>query len=218
MLIIGLTIFICEPLYRYLILPDVPLIFSNYLTKANGSIFTIIPWFGYVAFGAFISTLFYRYLERPKFKIAIVSSFLIFGIALIFKSSWFFMKLHYWLDITVFKEVAYYNYLFSRLGNVLILFSIFYLAENYIKQPLILKIGQKTLSIYVIHFIIIYGSFTGLGLHQIIGKTLEPWQAIIGAFIFLSVVCFISFHYAKTNAFVYSNTQKFMDKIKRYTN
>lgn len=217
MLVLGLTVFTSEPLYRYLELPEIPKLLSNYVSKANGSVFTIIPWFGYVAFGAFISTLFYRYLERPKFKMAIVSGFLIFGIALIFKSSWLFMKLYYWFDISLFKDVAYYNYLFTRLGNVLILFALFYLAENYIKQPLILRIGQKTLSIYVIHFIIIYGSFTGIGLHQLIGKNLVPWQAIIGALIFLSVVCFISFHYAKTNAFVYSNVQKFVDKIKRYT-
>lgn len=218
MLIIGIVIFMTEPLYRYLELPQLPILFSNYLSKANGSIFTIIPWFGYVAFGAFISTLFYRYVERPKFKIAIVSGFFIVGIVLILKSSYIFMKLFYWLDVSLFKDVAYYNYLFTRLGNVLILFALFYAAENYIKKPLILKIGQKTLSIYVIHFIIIYGSFTGLGLHQIIGKTLIPWQAIIGALLFLSVVCFISFHYAKTNAFVYSNTRKLIDKIKRYTN
>lgn len=214
MLILGLTIFISEPSYRYLELPKVPVLFSNYLTKTDGSIFTIIPWFGYVAFGAFISTLFYRYVERPKFKMAIVSGFFVFGIALIFTSSWLFMKLYYWLDISIFKEVAYYNYLFTRLGNVFILFSFFYLAENYIKQPLILRIGQKTLSIYVIHFIIIYGSFTGLGLTQLIGKTLVPWQAIIGALLFLSVVCFMSFYYAKTNAFVYSNVQKLVDKFK----
>ncbi|MBF8151073.1 DUF1624 domain-containing protein [Winogradskyella sp. F6397] len=217
MFLLGITIFTTEPLYRYLELPEVPVVFSNYLSKANGSIFTIIPWFGYVAFGAFISTLFYRYVERPKFKMTIVSGFFIFGIALIFGSSELLMKFYYAFDIVLFKDVAYYNYLFTRLGNVLILFSLFYLLETYIKQPLILRIGQKTLSIYVIHFIIIYGSFTGIGLHQIIGKTLLPWQAIVGAIIFLSVVCFISFHYAKTNVFVYNKLQLFWDKIKKYT-
>ncbi|NRD21464.1 DUF1624 domain-containing protein [Winogradskyella eckloniae] len=217
MLVLGISIFIAEPLYRYLELPHTPLIFSNYLTKVNGSIFTIIPWFGYVAFGAFISTLFYRYVQRPQFKSFIVSSFLLFGFALITKSSWLFMKLYFWLDISLLKDVAYYNYLFTRFGNVLILFALFYAFENFIKPPIILKIGQKTLSIYVIHFIIIYGSFTGLGLSQLIGQTLVPWQAVIGALMFLSLVCVISFYYVRTNAFVYSNTIKLLDKIKRYT-
>lgn len=218
MLLLGLTIFITEPLYRDLELTNVPKLFSNYLTKSNGSVFTILPWFGYMAFGAFIATLFYRYLERPRFKIAAVSGFLIVGLLLILKSSWLFNVLYFKLDIKLLQDVAYYNYLFTRLGNVLILFSLFYLAENYIKQPLILKIGQKTLSIYVIHFIIIYGSFTGIGLHQLIGKTLVPWQAIIGAIVFLITVCFISFHYVKTNAFLYSSARKIAEKIKTYTN
>ena len=78
------------------------------------------------------------------------------------------------LDIQLFMDAASYNYLFTRLGNVFIYFALFYALEKYLKIPLILKIGQKTLSIYVIHFIIIYGSFTGIGLKHIIGKTLNP--------------------------------------------
>ncbi len=215
MLLFGLTIFITEPLYRYLELPNVPIVFANYFSKANGSIFNIIPWFGYVAFGAFISTLFYRYLERPRFKIAIVTSFFIVGVLLITQSSWLLMQFYYATDIELLKDVAYYNYLFTRLGNVLILFALFYSAEQYIKQTVILKIGQKTLSIYVIHFIIIYGSYTGIGLHQLIGKRLLPWQAVIGAIVFLTIVCTISFYYVKTNAFLYSGIRKIIDKIKR---
>lgn len=215
MLSFSVVIFITEPLYRHLELPNIPALLSNYITKTNGSVFTILPWFGYTAFGAFIATLFYRYLERPRFKIATVSGFFIIGMLLIQKSSWLFMKLYYTFDIELLKDVAHYNYLFTRLGNVLIIFSLFYLAERYIKQPLILKIGQKTLSIYVIHFIIIYGSFTGIGLHQLIGKTLVPWQAIIGAVLFLTSVCFLSFYYGKTNAFVYSGIRRLIDKIKR---
>ncbi|WP_299126133.1 heparan-alpha-glucosaminide N-acetyltransferase domain-containing protein [uncultured Winogradskyella sp.] len=217
MLLIGITIFITEPLYRSLELTNVPDIFANYLSKSNGSIFNIIPWFGYVAFGGFISTLFYRFVERPRFKIAIVSGFFVVGILLITKSSWLLMQLYFITDIELLKDVAYYNYLFTRFGNVLILFGLFYAAEKYIKQPIILKIGQKTLSIYVIHFIIIYGSYTGIGLHQVIGKTLVPWQAIIGALIFLTTVCFISFHYVKTNKFIYSSARNIIDKVKKYT-
>lgn len=217
MLLFGLIIFISEPLYRYLELPNVPLIFSNYISKANGSVFTILPWFGYLCFGAFIATIFYRYLKRPKFKLSIVSGFLVLGVILITSSSWVLMKLYYFSNIQILKDVAYYNYLFTRLGNVFVLFGLFYLFENYIKQQLILKIGQKTLSIYVIHFIIMYGSFTGLGLHQLIGKVLNPWQAAGGALLFLAVVCFISFYYAKTNVIVYKGIRSVIDKIKRYT-
>ena len=215
-LVLGFTVFITEPLYRHIELPNTPLLFSNYLTKNNGSVFTLLPWFGYTAFGAFIATLFYRYIERPRFKLVIVSAFFSAGLFLIFKSSWLLNELYYLLDVLLLREVAYYNYLFSRLGDVLVLFSVFYLAESYIKQPLILKIGQKTLSIYVIHFTLLYGSFIGVGLHQLIGKTLAPWQAIIGALLFLSIVCFISFYYAKTNAYIYTKIRHIIEKVKAF--
>ena len=214
MFLIGMAIFITEPLYRFLELPDLPISISNYFSKANGSVFNIIPWFGYIAFGAFISTLFYRYLERPRFKIAVISSFLVIGLLLINFSSLLLMKIYAITDFQLLKDVALYNYLFIRLGNVLVLFSVFYAIEHYIKQPLILKIGQKTLSIYVIHFIIIYGSYTGLGLYQIIGKRLVPFQAIFGALMFLTTVVFISFYYAKTNKFIYSVIRKLIDRLK----
>jgi uncharacterized membrane protein len=216
MFLLGMVIFITEPLYRFLELPTIPIVISNYFSKANGSIFNIIPWFGYIAFGAFISTLFYRYVERPRFKIAIISSFFIIGLLLINFSSWLLMYLYAITDFQLLKDVALYNYLFIRLGNVLVLFSIFYAIEDYIKQPLILKIGQKTLSIYVIHFIIIYGSYTGLGLSQIIGKQLVPFQAIFGALLFLTTVVFISFYYAKTNRFIYSAIRKVIEKVKNH--
>lgn len=215
MLQIGILIFTTEPLYRDLVLPNIPEFLANYMTKSNGSVFTILPWFGYIAFGAFIATLFYGYVDRPKFKPSIIAGLFIVGLFLINTSSYALMKLYYCSDFVLLKEVAYFNYLYTRLGNVLILFAIFYLFESIVKQPLILKIGQKTLSIYIIHFIIIWGSFTGTGLHQIIGKTLVPWQAILGALLFLTVVCFISFHYTKTNAFVYSKIRILIDKIKR---
>jgi uncharacterized membrane protein len=217
MFLFGVIIFMTEPMYRFLELPSLPIAISNYFSKANGSVFNMIPWFGYIAFGAFISTLFYRYLERPKFKIAIISSFFIIGILLVNLSSWFLLKLFAITDFHLLKDVASYNYLFIRLGNVLVLFSFFYAIEHYIKQPLILKIGQKTLSIYVIHFIIIYGSYTGIGLSQIIGRTLVPFQAIFGAMLFLTTVVFISFYYAKTNKFIYSVTRKLIDRLKKRT-
>jgi len=207
-------VFLFEPMYRNLELPNIPIPISNYFSKSNGSIFTLIPWFGYMAFGAFIATLFYKYLAKNRFKTNTIIGFILTGIVLINFSSHLLMLLHFSFDVELFKEVAYYNYLFTRLGNVLILFALFYLFEFLVKQPLILKIGQKTLSIYVIHFIIIYGSFTGLGLNQIIGPTLKPVPAIVGAILFLVVVCLLSFYYMKPNKFIYQQIRKFLDSRK----
>jgi uncharacterized membrane protein len=214
-LLLGFTIFLTERIYFDASFEGLPLVISNFISKANGSVFTIIPWFGYVAFGAFIATLFHRYLKQPKFKTIIISSFAITGFVLIFYSTPILASIYKLTHIKIFLFSAGYNYLFTRLGNVLIYFAFFYSLEKYLKLPLILKIGQKTLSIYVIHFIIIYGSFTGIGLNTIIGKTLTPIQAVFGAIIFLICVCIISFYYVKTNALLYAHFRRLFDKLKR---
>ncbi|SFD25397.1 heparan-alpha-glucosaminide N-acetyltransferase domain-containing protein [Algibacter pectinivorans] len=213
---IGCICFITEPLYREITLNNVPIVFANYITKTNGSIFTILPWFGYSAFGACISTVFFRHAHREKFKISTVISLFVIGVFLIYFSSLFLTKLSHITSVPLFKMSAEYNYLFTRLGNVLILFGVFYALENYLKQSIIARIGEKTLSIYVIHFIILYGSYTGYGFKRFLSKTLEPETAGFGAILFMITVCVISFHYGKTNTFVYNLIRKTVDKLKNY--
>ncbi|WP_052184135.1 heparan-alpha-glucosaminide N-acetyltransferase domain-containing protein [Psychroserpens sp. Hel_I_66] len=208
LLAFGCICFLTEPLYRSLDLSHIPVVFANYMTKANGSIFTILPWFGYTAFGGFLATVFFSHVHRNRFRLVTVLSFFIFGSILIEYSSLILMKIHLWTHIEIFKSSANYNYLFTRFGNVLVLLGVFYAAERFLKGSLIGKIGQKTLSIYVIHFIIIFGSFTGFGLNRFYLKSLNPSEAIIGAIIFMVVVCFISFYYVKTNAFIYKGVRK----------
>ncbi len=212
--LLGFLIFLSEPLYRALNFETIPAIFNNYVSKSNGSIFTITPWFGYIAFGAYLATLFHKYLHVAHFKKIAVTSFLIVGCLLIQYSSDLLISLYMVTDVKLFRDAANYNYLFTRLGNVFLYFSFFYGFEKFLKFPLILKIGQKTLSIYVIHFIIIYGSFTGIGLNSLIGKILTPWQAVFGAILFMTTVCFISFYYVQTNAFLYSHLRDFFHKVK----
>ncbi|TXE19645.1 DUF1624 domain-containing protein [Psychroserpens burtonensis] len=212
--ILGCFSFLTEPLYRRLDLSHIPIVFANYMTTTNGSIFTILPWFGFTAFGGFLATIFFSHVHRNRFRLVTVLSFFIFGSLLIEYSSLLLMKLYYWTDIALFKASAYYNYLFTRFGDVLLLLGVFYAAEPFLKGSLIGKIGQKTLSIYVIHFIIIFGTFTGLGLNHFYFKALNPTEAIIGALVFMVVVCFISFYYVKTNAFIYKGVRKMIGRHK----
>ncbi|WP_299227883.1 heparan-alpha-glucosaminide N-acetyltransferase domain-containing protein [uncultured Psychroserpens sp.] len=215
LLLVGSLCFLCEPLYRNLDLNQIPQVLANYMTKANGSIFTILPWFGFTAFGGFLATIFFSHVHKNRFRLITVISFFAIGSLLVEYSSWLLMKLYYLTDIELFKSSAYYNYLFTRFGNVLILFGAFYAAEPLLKGSLISKIGQKTLSIYVIHFIIIFGSFTGIGLKLFFQKSLNPTEAILGAIAFMIIVCIISFHYVKTNAFIYNYLRLLMKAIKR---
>lgn len=212
---IGFLCFVSEPLYRTLSLENTPLFLANYITKTNGSVFTILPWFGYSAFGAFISTIFFRHVHRDGFKHITVVMFFIVGVFLIYFSSLCLTKLSHLTGIELLKMSADYNYLFTRLGNVLILFGTFYALETFLNKSIISRIGEKTLSIYVIHFVLLYGSFTGYGLKRFLSKSLEPSIAISGAILFMVVVCFLSFHYAKTNTFVYNVVIKVIDRFRK---
>jgi uncharacterized membrane protein (DUF485 family) len=98
---------------------------------------------------------------------------------------------------------------------VLVIFGLFYAFEAYLKQPVVLKIGQKTLSIYVIHFVLLYGSFTGLGLNQILGKILSPLEVVFGAVCFLVTVSLISIYIIKANTHVYKYITDKLHDLKR---
>lgn len=224
--VIATAIFVTEPLYRSFgvrlepgvydcdgFCPDGWRFFTNWISKGNGSVFTIIPWYGYMAYGAFIATIFDKYVNRSKFKISTVAAFMFAGILLSTKSTPFLFWLGDVLNMQLLKDAASYNYLFQRLGNVFIIISLFYMLERYLKGSTIARIGQKTLSIYVIHFAILYGAIVGLGLYQLFGKTLTPWQAAGGAVCFVIGVCIIALYGGRTNAFFYSHLRKFSRKI-----
>ncbi len=213
--IIGCLCFITEPIYRNWVITDVPLFFANYMTNINGSVFTILPWFGYTAFGAFLSTIFFRHAHRNRFKTFTITIFFIVGYFLVYYSSWLLKELFYLTNIDLLILSADYNYLFTRLGNVLILFGVFYTFERFLKQSLIARIGEKTLSIYVIHFIILFGSFTGVGLKRFFNEALNPNEAVVGAMLFIVIVCLISFYYARTNHFVYNLARKLIEIFKK---
>lgn len=211
--IIGCVIFLCEPLYRDLRLDNVPVVFANYVSKANGSVFTIIPWFGYVAFGGFLATIFFRSSQSKGFKKIMIAVFFGIGSLLLWCSTDTLHFIYYITKIELFESSANYNYLFLRLGNVFFYFGTFYLLERFMKQSIVTKIGEKTLNIYVVHFIIIYGSFTGIGLKHFWYKSLEPWEAVFGAIAFIIVVCLIVLNIGKTNHFIYINLRRLLHLV-----
>lgn len=191
LLLLGILIFITQPLFESMGLHFLPETLANYFTKKYGSIFTLIPWFGYVCFGGFLAITFLRYGKQPKFYPFIITVLLISGFSLTNLSSDFMMFLYDMSQIQVFKSVAYNNYLFIRLGNVSFIFAIFIWLRNYLTLPVFTNIGGKTLSIYILHFFVLYGSWFGLGLNRFFYLTLDPLQVIIGAILFVAGICFL---------------------------
>lgn len=197
LLAVALLLFIFEPQYKQLTYAFLPDVLANYFTRANGSVFTIIPWFGYASFGAFVSILFTRYKGVKHFYTVAISIAVVTGLLLIFYSSSFFVIISELTGLQLFADISYNNYLFIRLGDVLLAFVIFMLVRQWLTNSTLLKIGQSTLSIYVIHFMILYGSFTGLGLYQYYNHSLPPSIAISGAIVFMIVCSFTALLYEK---------------------
>ena len=75
------------------------------------------------------------------------------------------------------------------------------------------KNRKKTLSLYVIHFIILYGSFFDIGLKNI-GKTLTPIPVAIGAFLFILLTIFVSFNYPKAKLIAKNKSRSVLEILR----
>ncbi|MCB0372733.1 MAG: DUF1624 domain-containing protein [Muricauda sp.] len=201
-ILIGITLvlFLFEPVYKQWSFSFLPDMIANYFTKANGSVFTIIPWLGYTTVGAFISVMFTRFKDyKHLYKFAIPVAVMV-GYLLIYQSSNFFAALSKWTGLELFNMILANNYLFIRLGNVFMVFAVFMVLRKFMTNKTVLNIGASTLSIYVIHFIILYGSFTGLGLYRFFNHSLAPEMVIPGALAFMTVCTFLALKYNQYEA------------------
>jgi len=195
LLAVTLVLFVMEPYYKQYSHHYLPDLLANYLTKANGSVFTILPWFGYATIGAFISVWFDRFKNHAYLYPTAIISFVGIGTILLFYSSGFFLKLSTLTGVTLFSKVYLNNYLFIRLGDVFLVFALFMLLRRFFTNNTLLKIGQSTLAIYVFHYIILYGSFTGLGIYYFLKHSLPPSIVIPGALGFIIATTFLALKY-----------------------
>jgi len=161
--------------------------------------FPILPFMGYTMFGAMIGALlhdFHRHVKTMYFP-----AFFLFSGAIFF----FFGKdLLHGLDNVIdgFSQGWDYTFvsldwLFERLGMVFMELSIlmyidFIWGDKINGNNLFLKVGQNTLTIYVLHMIVLYGSVTTFGLNGLFNKGdhsymhLNPWQVALGAVLFMA--------------------------------
>ena len=185
-LTIGIVIFIYEPLYRNIELDNLHVFFASYLTQANGGVFYLLPWLGYVSIGAFFGCF-----QATNFvlKDIVAASLMAFGLLIIYKSSSFFIWIDsFWEAQTVFYKIAYNNYLFIRLGDVFLLVGIFMLFEKFMRHRLLKFVGTKTLDLYIVHYFVLFGSLTGIGLQKLFPKSLNSWQVAFGSILFI-ILC-----------------------------
>ena len=168
--------------------PESAPIFIQNMFHGKYSIFPILPRMGYTMYGAMIGVILYTYKSKVKEWSFILSVFLIGALL------YFFLKDILLILDGIFAHPIYHLYkvdwLYECLGMVLIILSILIAIEKFIgeiKPNLFLKIGQNTLTIYILHMVVLYGSITGFGINKVIHKNLTPWQ------ILPATICFILF-------------------------
>ena len=145
--------------------------FSSYINTLHGSLFPLFPWMSFLLFGGVAGQLFVfsknRIPEHVFFKYVFSG-----GIGLIV-----FSILARTLPLTVYPPhdfwVASPEFLFIRLGIVLVILSSLWLWEHRFKsqRSLVSLLGSESLVTYTLHLIIIYGMiFGGNNLSSIIGQ------------------------------------------------
>tara|TARA_R110002074_G_scaffold166430_1_gene327003 strand:+ start:5149 stop:6333 length:1185 start_codon:yes stop_codon:yes gene_type:complete len=211
-----ILLFLFEPTYKASSFDYLPQFLANYFSKSNGSVFTIIPWLGYATIGSFMSVLFSKYQSNKNLYSYIVPIYILTGLILILFSSDFFYSIYELTGIQLFQSIFNNNYLFIRLGDVLIVFSIFIILRKFLMNSTWLKIGSSTLSIYIIHFIILYGSFTGIGLYRYFHHSLNPWVAVFGAILFMIISTILALKYENHKIEIKSGLFSFLSTTRIY--
>ncbi len=196
LLVMSVGVFLLEPIYTTCEYKVLPAFLGNFFTKVNGSNFTLLPWLGYVALGGFLATLYLRWSHLPRFYSKTIYGLLIVGSLLVYLSSRLLMFGYELTDIDLLRSVAHNNYLFMRSGDVFIVFSIFLMARDHLDNNILTKIGSNTLSLYILHFVILYGSWFGLGLNRVWYHVLSPWQVIVGTALFMIVISSLVLYYS----------------------
>ncbi len=216
-LLVGttITLFVFEPWYKSANFHLLPQWIANYFTKANGSVFTILPWFGYATFGSFAAVLFHRYKKSSYLYPVAIGLCVSIGVLLIFYSSDAFLALAHYADLKLFEAIFFNNYLFIRLGDVLLVFALFMLARKFLTNKTVLRLGQSTLSIYVIHFIILYGSFTGLGLYGFFHHSVSPIILVPGAILFVVACSYLALRYEDNKADIKLSINSYFNVIRK---
>lgn len=169
--------------------------FVQNIFHGKHSLFPLTPHMGYTMFGAMIGVILFNAKDKVKTPPFILSGFFIGFFLYVFSK-----KLLLAIGETSMLQgtnVYRMDWLFEKLGMVFMVLSILLALETYVlkikKSNLFLKIGQSTLSIYIIHMIVLYGSLTGRGLTHYFHERLNAYQIVPYTLSF--VVTFIVFAY-----------------------
>lgn len=127
----------------------------------------------------YLRLLYYRKLSFLRSWLLPICSFLIGAILLV---------IHFSYLSNINEKIMVFSTLsLCALGHFFLFLGVVLTSAKLIKwnYDLFIKIGQNTLSIYIIHVMILYAGLFGFGLNKIISRALDPWYAIVCAIAFI---------------------------------
>lgn len=159
-----------------------PIFFASYFNGNTGSLFPLFPWIGYILCGVGLGYLFARQKENlaspSRLIAAIGSAALISGYCVSKLPFTFYQNADYWKTSP--------DLFLMRIGCVCVILAGLTYLSGMVSLPrhAIQSVAQESLTIYIIHICILYGSTWNLGLRQYIGPTL-PFFPTLGWIVFL---------------------------------
>lgn len=203
--LLGGAVFLLFPVVEQADWSKLPIIFQNYLTMKNGSTFTVFPWIGYTLTGGVIGSWVHYHTAWFK-QWWMVLLLLTAGLWLHFSSYTIFANIHQVLGWDLSELWLQKQYIFWRFGHVLIVLAAFVFLEQALRKgfhPLFLKIGSETLTVYGGHYVVLYGTWLGIGLWQLWRQSLTPSQTIFGAILFEMFFILLIANIDKIRLFLY---------------
>lgn len=187
------------------------------------AIFPISPWMGYTMVGAMIGALIHSYPKHVQ-RLYFPLGFLVVGFTLFLGANQILGGLD---DLVQYFQwdfnykFVYINWIIERVGMVLNVLGVLMIIDRYLghhlkSNGLFLKIGQNTLTIYIIHMMILYGSVIGIGLNDYWHEKLNGWEAALAAslfiFAFVMLIKYLDWIKAKLS-FILDPIRKFFEKL-----
>jgi uncharacterized membrane protein len=155
----------------------VPRPLAAYLNGNSSSLFPLFPWSGYVLFGAAVG---YLCAARKAVSGSLPARELACGGTLLFLAGIGLQR----LPIRIYRDSDYWltspNLFLVRVGCVCVLIAtLAFIAQRvWLPQGAIRSLAQESLTIYIIHVAILYGSLWNTGLRQSTGSTLSVWPTL----------------------------------------
>ncbi len=163
-----------------------PMIYP-YLTFRDGSFFTFFPFSGYLFAGAAFGAVAIGIPAESRARVLTRNFLISSSVAFVLFAGFYLVQIRY-----VSPYVDYWRALpavnFLRFGIVaLVASAVGYVSLHVSRFPKILPaIGKSSLTIYVVHLMIVYGSPVNFGLAQLLPNGVHPAIAILLAAVVIS--------------------------------